>query len=134
MTIAGLFGLSICAQAWANHPRSEEQATDTGRQLVESATHGGLAQAFDLANGLRRADDPAFASSLDHQRQTLTAELGTLGAAGKVQLTGEQHFGGCITREFRVRYAAGDVRWILKFRQGVTGFYLYDLAVTGLNG
>ncbi len=131
MAVVAILTLPICGQAMANYPRSEEQATDTARILVEQATLGNLGEAFQQASKLQQPGDTASLAALDQQRQRLSAGLVGLGAPGRVRLTDQSHFGGCITREFRARYSSGEVYWVLKFRQGTAGFYLYNLVATG---
>lgn len=139
MQIAALFiGAMLwltAYQAYAGRPRSEEQATAVARALVIEASQGSqesVSAAFQSAQQLRRVDDKLLANTLDQEKAALLRVAAAYGMPKRIQLSDESHLADCITREFRVRYANNEVRWVIKFRPGNGGYYLYGLTIVGL--
>lgn len=109
--------------------RSERAATQAGSALVTQAVHGELDAAFSTASTLGRENDAIFVTALERQKQAAVKGATTLGALERISSPEEFFFAGCVTRSYLVHYAEGSQRWLLKFRRGISGWYLSDLSV-----
>lgn len=125
-------GAAEPATASSAAPLGEDAAIAAGFAVVEAAAQGRVAEAFRDADALRRAGDDAFAAALAARQQAVANAAAQFGAArGPVRLLPAEPsiFSGCLRREYRVRYAGGEQRWLLKFRRTAGGWTLADLEI-----
>ena len=125
--------LLTAAPALAGLP-TEAAAVAAGQALVETASAGRVDEAFKTAAGLSSPSDPVVGRLLSARQPAVSAEIQRLGGlAGKVRLADVEPsiFSGCLRREYRVRYAGGEQRWLVKFRRTARGWALADLEVIG---
>lgn len=130
--VGGLMLAALLATPALAQPLRFEQATEPlSAALVREAVVGDAAAAFDRALQLGRAQDEVFATDLRRRRDGLAARSDVHGRARSVTASTTTYFGGCLSHEYRVRYADTAQTWTLKWRRGPQGWYLADLVVRG---